>query len=57
MHLDAEGQDVGKAVNLVSVELVQNVDVSETLEDRPDGARVMCLTKGNRSVTYEIDHE
>jgi hypothetical protein len=45
MHLDTEGQDVGELMNIVPVELVQNVDVGETVDDSPDGTRVMSLIK------------
>jgi hypothetical protein len=55
MHLDAEGQDIGKPMSLLPVELVQNVDVSETVDDSPDGARVMTLEKSKGSASHEIE--
>lgn len=55
MQVDAEGQDVGKLMDIIPVELVQNVDVSETVDDGPDGARVMSLVKERGSATHEIE--
>jgi hypothetical protein len=38
MHVYREGQDVGEPMNSDPVELVQNIDMSETADNSPNGA-------------------
>ena len=45
MDIGTEGQDIGKLMNIVPVKLVQDVDVSKSIDDSPDGARVMSLIR------------